>query len=91
VHDLIPLGKIDFAKQFCQGVPIMQRFSSIFSQLLQLFPLIEFEKCRQKAQIRLLGEGIFKLGEIRSHCFVSSAAPTAFVRFAAGWPVAKES
>jgi hypothetical protein len=34
VHGQTRLGKIDFAKQLCQGGPAMQRFSGIFSQLL---------------------------------------------------------
>jgi hypothetical protein len=63
VHDRTSLGKIDFAKQFCQGGPIMQRFSSIFSQLLQLFPRIEFENAVKKHKSDYSAKGFSSWGQ----------------------------
>ena len=48
----------------------MQRFSSIFSQLLQLFPRLEFEQAVKKASFRLLRQGFHELGPVRRHALL---------------------
>jgi hypothetical protein len=63
VHGRTQLGKIDFAKPFCQGGPTMQRLFSIISQLLQLFPQIEFENAVKKHKSDYAAKGFSSLGQ----------------------------
>jgi hypothetical protein len=63
VHDQIRLGEFDFAKPFRQGGPVMQRFSSIFSQLLQLFPRLEFENAVKKHRSDYSAKGFSSWGQ----------------------------
>jgi hypothetical protein len=47
----------------------MQRFSSIFSQLLQLFPRLEFEQCVQKHKAEYHARGFTSWGQFISMLF----------------------
>jgi hypothetical protein len=68
-HGRTQLGKIDFAKPFCQGGPAMLRFSSIFSQLLQLFPRIEFEHAVKKHRSDYSAKGFSSWGQFVAMLF----------------------
>jgi hypothetical protein len=54
---------------FSQGDPAMQRFSSIFSQLLQLFPRLEFEEAVRKHRSDYAAKGFSSWGQFVAMLF----------------------
>jgi hypothetical protein len=62
--------KLDFAKlKEIQGGPTVQRFSSIFSQLLQLFPRLEFEQAVKKHRSDYSAKGFSSWGQFVAMLF----------------------
>jgi hypothetical protein len=55
--------------QILQGDPAMQRFSSIFSQLLQLFPRLEFEEAVRKHNSDYAAKGFSSWGQFVAMLF----------------------
>jgi hypothetical protein len=55
--------------RFFQGDPTMQRFSSIFSQLLQLFPRLEFEQAVKKHKSDYATKGFSSWGQFVAMLF----------------------
>jgi hypothetical protein len=61
---------LDFAKlKEIQGGPTVQRFSSIFSQLLQLFPRLEFEQAVKKHRSDYSAKGFSSWGQFVAMLF----------------------
>jgi hypothetical protein len=61
---------LDFAKNNeTQGGPTVQRFSSIFSQLLQLFPRLEFEQAVKKHKAEYSAKGFSSWGQFVAMLF----------------------
>jgi hypothetical protein len=60
---------MDFAKPTFQGGKTMQRFSSIFSQMLQLFPRFEFEQAVQKHRSDYSAKGFKSWGQFVAMLF----------------------
>jgi hypothetical protein len=56
-------------KSIYQGGPTVQRFSSIFSQLLQLFPRIEFEQAVKKHRSDYAAKGFSSWGQFVAMLF----------------------
>jgi hypothetical protein len=64
------MGRMGFAKnQTTQGGPTVQRFSSIFSQLLQLFPRLEFEQAVKKHRSDYSAKGFTSWGQFVAMLF----------------------
>jgi hypothetical protein len=62
--------KLIFAnKSIFQGGPTVQRFSSIFSQLLQLFPRLEFEQAVKKHRSDYSAKGFSSWGQFVAMLF----------------------
>ena len=66
-HNLVRL--ICPKNPFSQGGSAMQRFSSIFSQLLQLFPRLEFEQAVQKHKSDYAAKGFSSWGQFVAMLF----------------------
>ena len=66
-HSLVKL--IFSKKSISQGGPTVQRFSSIFSQLLQLFPRIEFEQAVKKHRSDYSAKGFTSWGQFIAMLF----------------------
>jgi hypothetical protein len=60
---------IRLKNRFFQGGPAMQRFSSIFSQLLQLFPRLEFEEAVRKHNSDYAAKGFSSWGQFVAMLF----------------------
>jgi hypothetical protein len=60
---------IRLKNRFIQGGPAMQRFSSIFSQLLQLFPRLEFEEAVRKHNSDYAAKGFSSWGQFVAMLF----------------------
>ena len=56
-------------KSIYQGGPTVQRFSSIFSQLLQLFPRLEFEQAVRKHRSDYAAKGFTSWGQFVAMLF----------------------
>src|SRR5512139_4125822 len=56
-------------KSIFQGGPTVQRFSSIFSQLLQLFPRLEFEQAVRKHRSDYSAKGFSSWGQFVAMLF----------------------
>src|SRR5512139_271266 len=56
-------------KSIYQGGPTVQRFSSIFSQLLQLFPRLEFEQAVKKHRSDYASKGFTSWGQFVAMLF----------------------
>src|SRR5512136_2027790 len=62
--------RLIFAKKsIYQGGPAVQRFSSIFSQLLQLFPRLEFEQAVRKHNSDYCAKGFTSWGQFVAMLF----------------------
>ena len=66
-HNLVKL--ICSKNRYSQGGPAMQRFSSIFSQLLQLFPRLEFEQAVKKHKSDYATKGFSSWGQFVAMLF----------------------
>jgi len=69
----------------------MQKFCSIFSQLLQLFPRLEFEEAVRKHRADYALKGFPCWGQFVAMLFASSVALTRCARSAVDWQVARAS
>jgi len=84
--------KLDLRSSIIQGGPAVQRFSGIFSPLLQLFPRLEFEQAVKKSIAPITRPKVLQAGASSSPCSsVNSAALIVFVRSAEAWPAARAS
>ena len=65
----MPLGKVILLNEIAKEAPTMQRFSSIFSQLLQLFPRMEFEQAVKKHRSDYSAKGFSSWGQFVAMLF----------------------
>jgi hypothetical protein len=65
----VPLGKVILQNEIAKEAPTMQRFSSIFSQLLQLFPRMEFEQAVKKHRSDYSAKGFSSWGQFVAMLF----------------------
>jgi len=70
----------------------MRRVCSIFSQLLQLFPRLEFERPVRAHKAERHARGFTSGGQFEAMLFCQlGGGRIRCARFAAGWPVARGS